>query len=146
MPIINCKIEFSLKWYENYTLSSAGTAVTLAITDTKLYVPVGTLKIEDNVKLSKLSSEEFKRSVYWNKYIVISNRIYNANVHIRELLDSSCQGVKRLFVFPYMRGDNFTTEVSCNKYFLPRLKIDNYNIKIDGRSFYDQQINDSIKQ
>ena len=67
-------------------------------------------------------------------------------MHIRELLDSSCQGVKRLFVFPYMRGDNFTTEVSCNKYFLPRLKIDNYNIKIDVRNFYDQQINDSIKQ
>ena len=32
------------------------------------------------------------------------------------------------------------------KYFLPRVKIENYNIKIDGRNFYDQPINDSIKQ
>ena len=127
-------------------MSSAGTAVAFAITDTKLYDPVVTLKIEDNTKLSKLLSEGFKRSVYWNKYIVISNRIYNAIVQIRELLDSSYQGVKRLFVFPYMRGDNFTTEVSYNKCFLPRLKIDNYNIEIDGRTFYDQPINDSIKQ
>ena len=103
MPLINCKVELSLKWYENCTLSSAGTAATFTITDTKLYVPVVTLKIEDNAKLSKLLSEGFKRSVYWNKYVVISNRIYNANVPIRELLDSSYQGVKRLFVFPYMR-------------------------------------------
>ena len=32
------------------------------------------------------------------------------------------------------------------KYFLHRVKIDNYNIEIDGRNFYDQPINDSIKQ
>ena len=35
---------------------------------------------------------------------------------------------------------------SYKKYFLPRVKIDNYNIKIDGGNFYDQAINDSIKQ
>ena len=52
----------------------------------------------------------------------------------------------RLFVFPYMRGANFTTENSYNKYFLPRSKLDNYNIEIDNRNFYDQPINDSIKQ
>ena len=26
------------------------------------------------------------------------------------------------------------------------MKIENYNIEIDGRNFYDQPINDSIKQ
>ena len=36
MPLINCKIELSLKWYENCILSSVGTAPTFAITDTKL--------------------------------------------------------------------------------------------------------------
>ena len=35
---------------------------------------------------------------------------------------------------------------SYKKYFSPRVKIDNYNIEIDGRNFYDQPINDSIKQ
>ena len=45
-----------------------------------------------------------------------------------------------------MRGDNLTTENSFGKYFLPRLKIENYNIENDGRNFYDQPINDSIKQ
>ena len=31
------------------------------------------------------------------------------------------------------------------EYFLPRAKIDNHNIEIDGRNFYGQPINDSIK-
>ena len=71
MPLINCKVELSLKWYENCILSSAGTAATFTITDTKLYVPVVTLKTEDNAKLSKLLNKGFKRSVYWNKYKII---------------------------------------------------------------------------
>ena len=93
-------------------MSKAGTAATFTITDTKLYVPVVTLKTEDNVKLSILLGEGFKKSIYCNKYKVISNKTYNANEYIRELLDSSYQGVKRLFVFPYMSGDNITTEDS----------------------------------
>ena len=31
-------------------------------------------------------------------------------------------------------------------YFLPRIKIKNYNIEIDGKKIYDQAINDIIKQ
>ena len=61
-------------------------------------------------------------------------------MYIRELLDSSYQGVKRLFVFLYMRGVNFTTENSYDKYLLPRLKIDNCNIEINGRNFMIHQL------
>ena len=57
------------------------------ITDAKLYVPVVTLSIEHNAKLTKLLNERFKKSVYWNKYKVIPNKTYNANNYIRELLD-----------------------------------------------------------
>ena len=32
------------------------------------------------------------------------------------------------------------------KYFLPRGEIKNYNVLIDGINFYDQPINDLIKQ
>ena len=47
---------------------------------------------------------------------------------------------------PYANGANVTNENSYRRYFLPRIKITNYNIEIDGRNFYDQPINDSIKQ
>ena len=36
--------------------------------------------------------------------------------------------------------------IAIKKYFLPRIEIENYNIEIDGKNFYDQSINDSIKQ
>ena len=68
MPLINCKTELSFRWYKNCILSSSGTAPTYTITDTKRYVPIVTLKTEENTKLSKLLSEGFKRPIYWNKY------------------------------------------------------------------------------
>ena len=127
-------------------MSTSGTAATFEITDAKLYIPIVTLKTEDNTKLSKLLSEGFKKLIYWNEYKVVSNKNYNENEYIRERLDVCIQGINRLFVFPYMRRNNIATENSHNKYFLSRLKIDNYNIETDGRNFYDQAINDSIKQ
>ena len=135
-----------------YILSGARTAATFEITDAKLYVPIITLKTEGNTKLSKLLSERFKRSIYWDKYKVIDNILVqiataNEEKYIRELLDSSYQGVKRLFVLAYnnTEGNNQVSVDSFKIYFLPRVKIENYNIEIDGRNFYDQPINDSVK-
>ena len=152
MPLINCKIELSLNWIEKCLLTTANTAI-FKITDAKLYVPIVTLSVEDNVKLLKLLSEGFKRTVYWNKYKVTDNKIVeiannNEEKYIRELLDSSWQGVKRLFVLAYnnKEGDNKVSVDSYKNYFLPRVKIENYKIEIDGRNFHDQPINDSIKQ
>ena len=145
MPLINCKL--SLSWNPNCISSSLVGDSTFTIIDPKFYVPVVTLSIENNAKLSKLLSEGFKRPVYWNKYNVIPNKTYDENDYIRESLDSSYQGVKRLFVLAYRnRGDNIVTADSHRRYFLPRIKIKNYDIEIDGRNFHDQPINDLIKQ
>ena len=43
-------------------------------------------------------------------------------------------------------GNNQVSVDSFKKCFLPRVKIENYNIEIDRRNFYDQPINDLIKQ
>ena len=42
-------------------------------------------------------------------------------------------------------GDQVSID-SFKKYFIPRFKIENYNIEIDDSNLYDQPINDSIKQ
>ena len=63
MSLINCKVELSLKWYERCLLTAANTA-SFRITDPKLYVPIVTLSIEDNSKLTKLLNEGFKRPIY----------------------------------------------------------------------------------
>ena len=63
------------------------------------------------------------------------------------MLDSSYQEAKRLFFLAYdTTGNNQVSVHSFKKYFPSRVKIENYNIQIDGRNFYDQPINNSIKQ
>ena len=47
-------------------------------------------------------------------------------------MDPSWQGINRLFVLAYL-NDAASTVNSHRKYFLPIVKIKNYNIKIDGR-------------
>ena len=64
---------------------------------------------------------------------------YNQNDYMRELLHACYQGAKRLFVLAY---NNTVTADSHRKYFLPRIKIINYNIEVDGRNFYGQPMND----
>ena len=98
MPLINCKVELSLKWDENCILQQL----------IQNFVPIVTLSAEDNVKLSKLLGEGFKRPIYWNQYKVIPNKTYDANGCIRELLDSSYQGIKRLFVLAYGNTNGIT--------------------------------------
>ena len=83
MPLINCKLELSLRWIENCVLTAAAVgnnanatgagSATFKITDAKLYVPILTSSAEDNAKLSKLLGEGFKRSIYWKKYKVTDN-------------------------------------------------------------------------
>ena len=85
-------------------------SATFKITDARLYVPVVTLSIEDNTKLSKLLNEGFRRPVYWNEYKRIDNKVVEVAVAnreklIRELLDSSYQAVKRLLVLAYDNTD-----------------------------------------
>ena len=148
MPLINCKVELSLPWNPNCVLCNLVGNSTFTITDAKLYVPAVTFSTEDSAKLSKLLTEGFKRPVYWNKHKIIPNNSCDRDDNVRELLDSSYQGVKRLFVLAYkdQDGTNRVAADSHRRYFLPRVKIKNCSIKIDGRNLYDQPINDSIKQ
>ena len=116
MPLINCRVELSLRWIGIFVLTTApigananatcADSATFKITDAKLYVPVVTLSAEDSARLTKQLDDRFKRPVYWNKYKVIDNKIVeiapaNEEGPIRELLDSSYEGVKRLFILAY---------------------------------------------
>ena len=49
-------------------LSNDTKAMTFAITDIKLYVPVITLSTQDNAKLLEQLRCGFKRTINWNKY------------------------------------------------------------------------------
>ena len=85
---------------------------TFQITNTKLYVPVVTLSTKDNVNLTKQLNEGFKRSVYWNEYnSKIETKEADANNLERFPLDSSFQGVNRLFVLAFNNTNNDANKV-----------------------------------
>ena len=107
----------------------------------------------------KLLEEGFKRPAYWNEYQrKIETRNLDNNNLARFPLDASFQAVRELFVLAF---NNTTDDVankpinntnnrfwrnSHRKYFRPRINITIYNVLIDGRNFYDQPINDLVKQ
>ena len=139
-------------------MSSARNCAKCEIADAKLHVLIVTLSSKDSANLARQLNEGFKRSVYWNSYETKPAKVIEKGKNIYELLNASFQGVKRLFVLAYFiaapaEGNNppppvdETAGIKNNKkYFLPRGEIKNYNVLIDGRNFYDQPINDIIKQ
>ena len=104
-----------MSWNPNCILTTLDGNSTFTITDTKLYVPVVTLSIEDNARLLKLFSEGFKRSIYWNKYKVIPSKSYNENQYISDLLDASYQGVKRFSALVYSNDNADRVTVDSHK-------------------------------
>ena len=67
MPMVNCKVEMRLKWTKHCVLTIAGVDhaeanrnnIILTIKDKKLYVPVVTLPVKQNKKLSKFFNPFF---------------------------------------------------------------------------------------
>ena len=98
----------------------------------------------------KLLEDGFTRPVYWNEYRTkIETRNLDNNSLTRFPFDASFREVRRYFVFAFNDTDCNANKVERNhyrKYFLARVNIANYNVLIDGRNFYDQQINDIIKR
>ena len=114
-----------------------------------MYVLIIILSTKDNVNLTKQLNEGFKRSVYWNKYKSKTETKEADGNPTRFSLDASFQEVKRLVVLAFDNTNNDPNKIERNshrKYFLPRVDITKYNVLIDGRNFYDQQINDLIKK
>ena len=144
MPLINCKVHLELNWIEDCILPSAGDSAKFEITHAKLHFPTVTLSTTDSVNLTKQLNEGFKWSVNWNSYQTKPAKVIEKGENLYDQLNASFQGVRRLFVIPYFvaAGNNADQEAGIKdnkKYFLQREEFRNYN-------FYDQPINDLIKQ
>ena len=55
-------------------INSIITSSTGKRTDTKLYIPVETLSIQDNAKLLEQLKSGFKITINWNKYVAKNKR------------------------------------------------------------------------
>ena len=153
MPLINCEVSLTLTWSENCVLTdittqaavavqgnnparsaiNAPTNATFQITDTKLYVPVVTLSTENDKKLLEQLRTGFKRTIKWNKYrSEMTNQTKNNNLNY--WIDPTYIKVNRLFVWSFKNEDDIT---SFSKYYVLNVQIKDFNVLIDGKSFFD---------
>ena len=139
MPLINCEVNLILTWSSTCVLVATGNAnqaVTFAITDKKLYVPVVILSTQENTKFLQQLKSVFKRIINWNKYLS-KPELLAQNPNLNHLVEPSFQGVNRLFVLAFENDDDRT---SSDEYYLPAVEIKDYNIMINGENFFDQPI------
>ena len=140
VPLINCKIKLNLTWNKECVLSNQPGAAVFIINDTKMYVPVVTLSKEDNKDFIEQQNKGFQRSIYWNEYKTKEiNETADTNVFKCINLDPFFQGVNRLFVMAYNRAHGQSTRNGQQKYYLPRIDLNKYNVIFDGRNFNDNQ-------
>ena len=156
--LINCEVELILTWFKNCVLIDKITRnanynadpivyeinnpedATFQITDTKLYVPVITLSKENNIKLLEQFKTRFKRTIKWNKYRSQMS-IKNNNSNLNYLIDSTFTNVHRLFVLSFERTEDHKEYRDSFSYcYVPKVKIKDFNVLINGKSFFDLPI------
>ena len=63
--------------------------------------------------------------------------IQNNNNNLNYLIDPTCTNVNRLFVLSYERTeDHKEYRDSFSNYYVPKVQIKDFNVLIDGRSFF----------
>ena len=152
IPLINCEIELILTWSKNCVVEDMSvnavfnppivppSGATFKIIDTKLYVPVVTLSKENDIKLLEKLKSGFKRTIKWNKYRSQMS-VQSNNNNLNCLNDPTFTNVNRLFVLSFQRieEDDIKKDCrdSCSYYYVSKVQIKDFNVLIDGKSFFD---------
>ena len=119
IPLINCEVNLTLPWSSTYVIINSTGAGRFETIDTNVYVPAVTLSTEDNTKLLQQLKSGFKRAINWNKH-QSDLKTYGQNKYLKHLVDSSFQGVNRIFVLSFEIEDDWT---SHSEYFSPKVEI-----------------------
>ena len=144
MPLINYEVELILTWSTGCVIIYTDVAnenPTFIITEANLYVPVVTLSTQDNAKLLPQLKSGFKRTISWNKYVP-RPELLAQNANLNHLIESSFQGINRLFVLAF---ENNAQRTNNKRYYIGNVKIKDYNVMIDGKNAFDQPVkNDEV--
>ena len=102
-----------------------------------MYVPVVTLSKENDIKRLDQVKLGFKRTIKWNKYrSQLTIQPQNNNL-TDPTTDPTLTNVNRLFVLSFARNNVGDKRVSFSHYYAPNIEIKDFNVLIDGKSFFD---------
>ena len=57
--------------------------------------------------------------------------------NLNYLIDPIFTSFNRLFVLPFPRNNNTDSRYSFSNYYVPKVNINDFNVLIDGKSFFD---------
>ena len=143
MPLNNCEINLILTWSNRcFVIDNPieDQEPTFTITETKLYVPVVTLSIQDNAKLLEKLKSGFKRTVIWNKHEP-KVTVEKQNQYLDWLINPSFQRVNRLFVLSF---EDTNGRTSYKRYYLPLAEIKDFNDVTDGQNCFEQPVKSNL--
>lgn len=155
IPLTNCDVELELRWSNKcifgFRTAAANRAVAsdnlaadarFEIRRAELYVPVVILSSSDNKKLIEDMRKGMKKTVMWNRQIVKDHNMPVADREDNLLITPNIQGVNKMYLLG-MVGNNFEEKRnSLSRPFFADNEIKSYNVKINGRNFYDNNITD----
>ena len=107
-----------------------------------MYVlPDVTFSKQNDTKFLEQLKTRFKRTIKWSKYRS-QITIEPPNNNLNYLIDPTVANVNRLFVLSFQRiaRENNTTKDyrdSFSHYYVPNARIKDFNVLIDGKSFFD---------
>ena len=137
----NCEIELDLSLRKDCVLIEKNiniAGVNFVTTSTKLYVPIVTLSINDNIKFVENIKQGFKRTISWNKYR--SEITTQPKNNLDYLIDPAFRNINRLFVLSFKNGNNDPTRDSFEKNYMPLVEIKDFNALIENKPFFDQPV------
>ena len=115
------------------------TGATFQINNAKLYVPVVTLSINNNIKFLENRKEGFKRKISWNKY---RSKITTQpkNNYLDDLIHLIFRNINKLFVLLFKNDDDDPTRYYFEEYYMPLFEIKDFNALIGYKAFFDQPV------
>ena len=162
LPLINCEIDLDWSWSKECIISEISiiprvpgnpranpptldvkaiqtTGATFQINNAKIYIPVITLSINDNIEFSGKIKKRFKRIISWNKYRS-EIKTQSKNNFLDYLIDPTLRNINRLLALSFKNGNDDPTRDSFDKYYMPLKEIKNFNTLINNKPFFDQQV------
>ena len=101
-----------------------------------MYVPVVILSKENDKNFLHQLISGFKGTVKWNKYRS-QMTVQPQNNNLSYLIDRTFTKVNRLFVLSFARTATGDYRDSFSHYYLLNVSIKDFNVLIDGKSFFE---------
>ena len=104
-----------------------------------MYVPIVTLSKENDTKLLEELKSGFKRIIKWNE-CRSQVTIQPQNNNLNYLTDPTFMNVNRLYDLSFPRNNNTGSRYHFSNYYVPKIRINDFNVLIDGKSFFDLSV------